>query len=138
MDICSIKYNLNSSMNRRVFLKSSAIAFCALLAPVNIIISGPSKAPETYILENPIALLDIFSEDLIRDIGASYIKKFPHEYNEQVLTALLKKELHQNVSEESINKAIKNDFLDGDSITIRGWILARTEARQCALFSLSI
>jgi len=135
--IRSIKYNLKSSMNRRVFIKSSAFVFCALLAPANII-SGPSKAPEAYVLENPIGLLDILSEDLIRDIGASYIKKFPQEYNEQVLTALLKKELHQNVSEESINKAIKNDFLDGDSITIRGWILARTEARQCALFSLSI
>jgi len=136
--IRSIKHNLISSMNRRVFLKNSTIAFCALLAPVNIIISGPSKAPEAYLLENPTGLLDIFSEDLIRGIGTSYIKKFPREHNEQVLTDWLKKNLHQNVSEESISRAIKNDFLKGDSITIRGWILARTEARQCALFSLSI
>jgi hypothetical protein len=32
---------------------------------------------------------------------------------------------------------IKNDFGTGNVVIIDGWILAITEARQCALFSLT-
>jgi len=35
-----------------------------------------------------------------------------------------------------IDQKIKEDFEKGDVVTVKGWILSVTEARQCALFAL--
>lgn len=32
---------------------------------------------------------------------------------------------------------VQADFENGETVVVRGWILSRTEARQCALFSLT-
>ena len=31
---------------------------------------------------------------------------------------------------------VQNDFIKGDIVVIKGWVLSVTEARQCALLSL--
>jgi len=34
-----------------------------------------------------------------------------------------------------LEESIKNDFETGNTVIVDGWILSRTEARQCALLS---
>jgi len=66
----------------------------------------------------------------------------PAENNEDKLTQLLsgngaiatsagEKAIHQYLDQK-----IKEDFEKGDVVTVKGWILSVTEARQCALFAL--
>ena len=37
---------------------------------------------------------------------------------------------------QSIPHLVRDDFAHGRTVVIEGWVLAVTEARQCALFSL--
>ena len=37
--------------------------------------------------------------------------------------------------ESFINNKIHTDFEKNDIVTVKGWVLSLTEARQCALFS---
>jgi hypothetical protein len=36
-----------------------------------------------------------------------------------------------------ISERVRADFAEEDTVTVRGWVLSRTEARMCALASLS-
>ena len=36
-----------------------------------------------------------------------------------------------------IEEFVQADFENGETVVVRGWVLSRTEARQCALFSLT-
>jgi hypothetical protein len=36
----------------------------------------------------------------------------------------------------SLDERIRNDFINGDTVTVGGWLLSITEARLCALVSL--
>jgi hypothetical protein len=38
----------------------------------------------------------------------------------------------------TLDQQIKNDFITGNMVMVDGWILSVTEARQCALFSLTL
>ncbi len=96
-------------------------------------------------LAEPYMLLRICDANTLRDLGANYRQAVQQENSRQELTDML-------LSEESgksgidpgdsaalqalLEKKIHADFLSGNTITLRGWVLARTEARQCALFSL--
>ncbi len=36
-----------------------------------------------------------------------------------------------------MSEKVQADFDNGETVVVRGWVLSRTEARQCALFSLT-
>jgi hypothetical protein len=36
-----------------------------------------------------------------------------------------------------LDAAVRDDYTAGRVLTLRGWVLSLTEARQCALYSLS-
>ena len=68
-----------------------------------------------------------------------YRKEFSDENSEQKLLELLFN--HGSTTpypnNELLNKQIIDDYHTENTIMIDGWVLSRTEARQCALFSLS-
>jgi hypothetical protein len=78
---------------------------------------------------------------MIRDAGKAYLKKTHGENDDDKLAQLLanndianstdEKAIHQYLAEK-----IKHDFETGSTVLVKGWVLAVTEARQCALFSL--
>jgi hypothetical protein len=37
-----------------------------------------------------------------------------------------------------IGQAVHEDFCNGDTVNVQGWILSRTEGRLCGLFALTI
>jgi len=82
----------------------------------------------------------------VREIGASYREKFNKENHEKQLIGILLTDSTNKVvpvtSEEAVinsllEQKIQKDFETGNTVIIKGWILSVTEARQCALFSLT-
>jgi len=90
-------------------------------------------------LADPQSLSLIWDTETIKKIGNQYRLQMPSEKSERSLVKTLK----AAVSEVSLADApnleeiIKKDFETGNIIIVDGWILSRTEARQCALFSLT-
>jgi hypothetical protein len=42
------------------------------------------------------------------------------------------------IRRRSIEEQVRDDFAAGRTVVVSGWVLSETEARQCALFSLSV
>lgn len=84
--------------------------------------------PRAKTLETPDFLSHICDAATLRQLGAAYRARIPAEASPEKLIELLK----SGVSPQ----AIKADYANGDIITLKGWVLSRTEARQCALYSL--
>lgn len=85
----------------------------------------------------PKALSSILSDNELRSIGDNYLKVFPGEANEDALMAiLLNKNARSGDISDDLNDRIREDFEKGNVVVINGWVLAVTEARQCALFAL--
>lgn len=83
----------------------------------------------------------------IQKIGEAYRTKVPAESGKEALTERLLEDSSGNpLSEKTDNTAIhaflndkiKQDFEAGRIVTLHGWMLSETEARQCALFSLQL
>ena len=74
--------------------------------------------------------------------GEAYMQKMPEENNKNKLVELiagnnfLSSAGDEKTIYEYLDKKVKNDFEKGNTVLIQGWVLAVTEARQCALFSL--
>ena len=81
-------------------------------------------------------LLSLFGDaHLVREIGLAFRQAFPHENEpEALMNALLSDQIL--FSEVYISQLVKDDFAQGRTVHLDGWILSRTEARQCALFSM--
>ncbi len=86
----------------------------------------------------PQTLLTIWDQDTASDIGRKYLSQFPEENNKRKLVRLLGENLTSgnNDASTALSELIAKDFQEDRMVTIDGWVLARTEARQCALFSL--
>jgi hypothetical protein len=123
-------------MKRRDFIQLSAFTAAAISFP--LLHSCRSTVNENAISQ-PVFLSRLFDKETINEVGKSYLQKSPQENNEDKLVQLLannstttdEKGIH-----EYLDKTIRNDFETGNTITVKGWVLAITEARQCALFSL--
>lgn len=90
------------------------------------------------VLAVPQTLLTIWDQEMAVDIGKKYLNQFPEENNRRKLVRLLGDNLtsENNDVSTALAEVIDKDFQEDRLVTVDGWILARTEARQCALFSL--
>jgi hypothetical protein len=97
-------------------------------------------------LAQPLFLSHICDAKTIRDIGTSYRQKMNGESKEDQLTDLLLTDTSGKIVPESsdtlfvqtlLERKIQKDFQTGNTVTVKGWVLSATEARQCALFSLA-
>jgi hypothetical protein len=106
-----------------------------------------TKRPAFYaVLDKPGQLAHICDAKTILEIGKAYRVQTPSESGSERLINLLSSDSTgeplptkaENVYvEEMISKKIKQDFEEGNTVVVKGWILAVTEARQCALFALN-
>ena len=96
-----------------------------------------------YAYVKPKLLSRLCDDDTIQALGRTFLQVNPMENNRDVL----EKELYGagiNIASPSprlvvkvqtrLEKLIYEDFDSGDIIILKGWILARTEARQCAVY----
>lgn len=83
-------------------------------------------------LAQPKALSQIWDEATIIEIGTKYRSMVPDESSQRALVWLLKSQTENSDAE----KNAVDDFTANRHVLVDGWILAVTEARQCALASI--
>jgi hypothetical protein len=94
-------------------------------------------------IEFPSFLAGIVEEKLIREIGAGYCNSFSNEKDKDLLQRILLDGYSDEKADENsimlfLQEKVNRDFMEeGDKVVvINGWVLSRTEARQCALYFL--
>ena len=131
-------------MKRKKFLIISALAVAAISVPVAIKLS-PRRKVRDKPLEQPKILGNFCNEKDIQEIGGAYRKENPNESQKQQLIDLLLKN-DEGSKINSSDKSAVSDWLDqktlqefksDKTIVVAGWVISVTEARQCALFSLT-
>jgi hypothetical protein len=131
-------------MQRRKFIQLSAIGSAAIGITG---IGCTHRHPAFFnILVKPVQLSQICDSKTIREIGMAYRLQTVSEGDADKLVALLSADSTGNpVSLASdnlfiqtlINQKTKQDFETANTVIVNGWILAVTEARQCALLFVS-
>ena len=129
-------------MKRKTFIRLATTASVALYLPN----CRPKTNPFTKILARPEALQHLCDSKTIQEIGEAYQKQAEDGNDETVLVNLLSTdkqgkpiiETTNNTSIASIlSQKIQQDFQQNKIVVVNGWVLSLTEARQCALFSLT-
>lgn len=124
-------------MKRKKFIVLSGLGISAIA-----ISAGYYKfsTPEyDQLLTEPELLSHIWDGTTISNIGESYRKQFSDENSERKLVEHLSdyESTETTTITEVLRQKITDDFNKGNTVMIDGWVLSRTEARQCALFSLT-
>ena len=126
-------------MKRRDFIQLSAFATAAISLPL---LHSCSPSLTVGAMSQPVFLSRLFDKNMIKDAGQAYLKKVPSEGDENRLVELIASNGNIiNSTDESaihqyLDKKIQDDFATGNTVLVKGWVLAVTEARQCALFSI--
>ena len=124
-------------MNRKKFILVATAGTAALAIPswyFNYYVPEYDTA-----LASPGLLSSIWDEATMRTIGAAYRQQFSAEDSERKLVNLLAGDASSTTAQlaEALNAQITTDFESNHTVMINGWVLAITEARQCALYSFS-
>lgn len=127
-------------MKRRTFLFLT-VAGAAALAPPFAGCRYYDK-PLMNILTRPGFLEHICDQKTIAEIGSAYCTAVPGEANSTDLIRLLLDGTpgahdYTHLS-KYISDKVRTDFTTDDTVTVKGWVLSRTEARQCALYTFSL
>ena len=130
-------------MRRRTFCILSSTALTSALLPFASY-SGDDTTLQTH-LSLPAALATINDTDTITRLGHAYIEQVDGEHTAALLieTLMVKPDgraippTTNNVALlRSMSEKIQYDFENGATVVVKGWVLSRTEARQCALYSI--
>jgi hypothetical protein len=123
-------------MERRTFVRLSAYTALALTLPfADGCKSNSGDAPWAQ----PLVFSHIADIKTINETGRAYRKMMISEDNKATLTQLLTAQntlTEKAAIQASLDNRVKSDFKSGKIVTISGWVLSVTEARQCALFSI--
>lgn len=124
-------------MERRNFLILATGGIAALAIPSLYYMFGP-PAKERALADAEL-LSYIMDAPIIAGIGKKYQEQFPDHNTEQKLIELLSESIADDSNDlsEELNRKISEDYKNGKIIMLDGWLLSETEARQCALFSLT-
>jgi len=131
-------------MKRKKFLIISAVAVAAISVPVAIKFSHRRKVRNKP-LEQPRILGNFCSEKDIQEIGNDYRKENPNEsQKQQLIDLLLENDAGKKISASDnsrvsdwLDQKTEEEFKSDKSIVVAGWVISVTEARQCALYSLT-
>ncbi|MGB5236145.1 MAG: hypothetical protein WBM43_12825 [Flavobacteriaceae bacterium] len=123
-------------MKRRKFALLAGLGISAIAIPTWYY--NFYKQEKDWLMHEPELLSYICDSPAIIDIGENYRQQFPDENSELKLIELLSNSTSagSTTSNEILRQKIKADYNEGNAVMVDGWILSRTEARQCALFSI--
>jgi hypothetical protein len=133
-------------LKRRTFVYLAVASAAAFITPFTACRQDPESLTKT--LGTPDLLASLLDDKTVREIGSAYRLRVSDEAAQDKLVAALLASVggNQNQSNseadrarlaQQLNKVVRDDFANGQIITIKGWVLSQTEARQCALYSLS-
>jgi len=126
-------------MKRKKFIQLSAFAAAAISFPL---LHSCNSSVDERVLSQPVFLSRLFDKNTIKDVGKAYLQKTPVENDNDKLVRLLAgnsstaNSIDEKTIHEYLDKKIEQDFETGKTVLVKGWVLAVTEARQCALFLL--
>jgi hypothetical protein len=123
-------------MERRVFVRLSAYTALALTLPFA---DGCKPNPADAPWSQPLFFSHIADIKTINEAGKAYRKMVSEEDDRGKLTILLTAQntiTSKNTIQSLLDNRVKEDFKTGKTVTVSGWVLSVTEARQCALFSI--
>jgi hypothetical protein len=131
-------------MKRRTFIYTGVALATGLGLGDLFLLNYESKWKKQPFLY-PLILSNILDEKSLRVVGNSYRIMKPDESSQVTLMSAIKSEINRNHTKtyDSSNLAmeiemnVEKDFKSERLIVIKGWVLSETEARQCALLSLS-
>lgn len=119
-------------MDRRRFLQVAVVGVIAGIATPLYRRLAPHDGP----VDRP-QLLVMLGPDRVRELGTHYRSVTPAENTAGALReALADAQARPFVGRKSIADMVRDDFAEGRSVLVDGWVLSVTEARQAALFSL--
>jgi hypothetical protein len=124
-------------MKRRAFLLYSLGVTMLSFPMTGCIDRKPINA-----LSKPQVLMRLCDAQTIYKIGEAYRTQVPAESDKEVLSDKLLQASSNNHAIDNtavhafLEKKIHQDFEAGRIVTVHGWIISETEARQCALFYL--
>jgi hypothetical protein len=127
-------------VKRRHFIKLTAISAGAVCIPF---LHGCISKTFNAALAQPLFLSHIFDAKTMQATGLAYIKQTPAEDNKSTLSTLLTEGSNITNSTDALavhtyyDKRTKDDFAALKTVVVNGWVLAVTEARQCALYWLT-
>ena len=124
------------TLDRRRFLQASALGIIATVAD-----SGctAGDAGDAAAVDRPF-LLTVLGPDRVGELGAHYRAATPSESTAAALRSAISKSRGVRIpfiGNESLADQIEDDFEEGRTLLVDGWVLSVTEARQAALYSLS-
>lgn len=123
------------SLDRRRFLQLTALGMVATVADFAC---ASDDTRSVAALAQP-ELLSILGDERVRQLGTKYRAATPNESSADALRAAISKGAGFRIpmiKHESLDDQIKDDFAHGRTVLVDGWVLAVTEARQAALYSL--
>ena len=122
-------------MKRRQFVQYSSLSALSVLF-LQPALAGESQ--EQLLLQNPDLLHFLPDAQRVKEIGDAYRSQFPEENDRHVLRSRLLESFPSDhaLSEAAIKRQISAEFEEGQVVRVNGWVLSRSEARQCALYSL--
>ena len=121
-------------MNRRNFL---ALGIGVTAVPLFSACRSDSKWLQ--VISQPGTIARFCDEKELLEIGSSYLQMFPHERKSSTLQTLILDDLEtssRNTLVNSLEQKKSGEFRNAESVIVAGWVLSRTEARQCALYTL--
>lgn len=123
-------------MRRRTFTVLSALGGLAILNTWGFSSCSPDEQQLTLAI--PESLLPICDPTAIAEIGKHYLLMVPEENNKKILESRLMAGYKEGNSSlpDHLQKEIVDEYNQGDMVEVNGWLLARTEARQSALYKL--
>ena len=125
----------SSKIKRRKFLLVSIFALVLSLISVWYF---RFKSATNKALSYPTDLSEICDRKTMIDIGTAY-RKLTGENTKNYLEELLLRDtgMIETNLKMSLRTKVAEDFKTGNTVLIDGWLLSKTEARQCAFLSLS-
>jgi hypothetical protein len=123
------------TMDRRRFVQVASAGMVAALTSWGCA-DNPEHVRE---LARP-ALLEMLGPERTREIGTAYRAAAPQESTAAALRSAIyssRSGWFALRSNRSIDAQVHDDFETGRTVLVSGWVLSQTEARQCALYSLS-
>ena len=130
-------------MKRSVFIR--VVAAATILIAVPAVYFSSRRNENVDPLLDPKVLGSFCDDNEVRNIGSGYISLVPAENNKEKLRELLlsgyngkkNSSLSNSEIQTLLQKKINDEFSSSRTIKVNGWLISPTEARQCALFSLT-
>ena len=121
-------------MERRTFIQLSAYTALALTLPF-----AESCSSKNSPMDLPLLNTKNKDKKMLTEAGLAYRKAHQDEDSQAILSQKLSRgmpTLDADALSRALNFQVKQEFKAGTTVTVSGWVMSVTEARQCALFSI--